>query len=370
MMITSGEILESRLESREKEGSLRSLRSKENLIDFCSNDYLGFARDIESGEGVEFASLGSTGSRLISGNSGYIEELERHIAEYHDSDTGLIFNSGYDANLGLFSAVPQRGDTVIYDEFCHASIRDGLRLGVCKSHSFPHNDLVTLESHLSKAAGQIYVAVESVYSMDGSFADLLEISELAEKYHAKLIVDEAHATGLFGAKGEGRVVELNLQDRVYARMHTFGKALGRHGAIVLGDYNLRSYLINYSRPFIYTTALPKSALIGIKYAYDKLSNVNYIDLKLCNIQRLFKSKIEGIKTFELIESFTPIQSVICGSNQRAKFMSNKLKNEGIDVRPILSPTVKKGTERLRICLHEFNTEEEVEKLVNCLKSVV
>lgn len=370
MMITSGEILESRLESREKEGSLRSLRSNENLIDFCSNDYLGFARDLKSGEDEEFAALGSTGSRLISGNSGYIEELERHIAEYHCSQTGLIFNSGYDANLGLFSAVPQRGDTVIYDEFCHASIRDGLRLGVCKSYSFPHNDLVALESHLSKAAGQIYVAVESVYSMDGSFADLLEISELAEKYHAKLIVDEAHATGLFGAKGEGRVVELKLQDRVFARMHTFGKALGRHGAIVLGGHNLRSYLINFSRPFIYTTALPKSALIGIKDAYDKLSKINNKELKLCKIQRLFNQKIEDGLTLEIIESFSPIKGVICGSNERAKYMSGVLENAGLDVRPILSPTVKKGTERLRICLHEFNTEEEVEKLVNCLKSVV
>ena len=368
-MITSGEMLESRLDSRQEEGRLRSLRTNENLIDFCSNDYLGFARDIESGEDKEFATLGSTGSRLISGNSGYVEELERFIAEYHNSEAGLIFNSGYDANLGLFSAVPQRGDTVLYDEFCHASIRDGLRLGTCKSYSFPHNDLVALEAHLSKDNGQVYVAVESVYSMDGSFADLVELSALADKYKAKLIVDEAHATGLFGAKGEGRVVELNLQDRIYARMHTFGKALGRHGAIVLGDKNLRNYLINFARPFIYTTALPKSALIGVKRAYDKLSNLNYIDLELCKIQRLFKNKIEGIEAFEIIESFTPIQSVICGSNQRAKFMSNELENEGIDVRPILSPTVKKGTERLRICLHEFNTEEEVLRLVNCLKTM-
>jgi len=370
LTITSGEMLESRLESREKEGLLRSLRSNEDLIDFCSNDYLGFARDFESGEDEEFATLGSTGSRLISGNSGYIEELERHIAEYHDSDAGLIFNSGYDANLGLFSALPQRGDTVICDEFCHASIRDGLRLGVCKSYSFLHNDLVALESCLSKAVGQIYVAVESVYSMDGSFADLVEISELAEKYHAKLIVDEAHATGLFGAKGEGRVVELNLQARVCARMHTFGKALGRHGAIVLGDQNLRRYLINFARPFIYTTALPKSALIGVRHAYDKMSKVDYKELKLCKLLGLFNQKIEDSTALKIIESNSQIKSVICGSNERAKYMSKVLENKGLDVRPILSPTVKKGTERLRICLHEFNTEEEVEKLVNCLKSVV
>jgi 8-amino-7-oxononanoate synthase len=331
---------------------------------------LGFARDVESGEDEEYATLGSTGSRLISGNSGYIEELEGHIAEYHDSEAGLIFNSGYDANLGLFSALPQRGDTVIYDEFCHASIRDGLRLGVCKSHSFAHNDLVALESHLSKAVGQIYVAVESVYSMDGSFADLVKLSALAEKYKAKLIVDEAHATGLFGAKGEGRVVELNLQDRVYARMHTFGKALGRHGAIVLGEHDLRSFLINFSRPFIYTTALPKSALFGVKKAYDKLSNINYKEVKLSRLQSLYNELVQDGSALEIIESFSPIKSVICGSNERAKAMSGALEKVGFDVRPILSPTVKKGTERLRICLHEFNTEEEVKKMINCLKSEV
>ena len=349
---------------------MRSLRTGEGLIDFCSNDYLGFARDVQSGGGCVSASLGSAGSRLISGNSDYIEELERFIAEYHDSESGLIFNSGYDANLGLFSAVPQRRDTVLYDELCHASIRDGLRLGYASAHSFTHNDLRALEKLLSKASGNIYVAVESVYSMDGDFADLVEIALLAEKYDAKLIVDEAHATGLFGEHGQGRVVELGLQDRVFARMHTFGKALGRHGAIVLGDENLRNYLINFARSFIYTTALPKSALEGVKNAYDKMSKLNFKVLKLSRLGGLFKKEVEVIESLRLIESFSPIQSLICGDNELAKSLSKALENEGIDVRPILSPTVKKGTERLRICLHEFNTEEQVLRLVNCIKSTL
>ena len=361
--------LKTHLEARVKNNSLRTLRTKEGLTDFCSNDYLGFARDFESGEGHGRQSLGSTGSRLISGNTGYVEELERFIAEYHDSERGLIFNSGYDANLGLFSSVPQRGDTVLYDELCHASIRDGVRLGYSQSLSFRHNDLASLEKHLSKAGGTIYIAVESVYSMDGDFADLEAIVELAEKYGAKVIVDEAHATGLFGNKGEGRVVELGLQGRVFARVHTFGKALGRHGAIVLGDEKLRSFLINFARSFIYTTALPNSTLFSIKEAYDKLSKVKYNKLKLSFLVGLFRKEVEVIGSVQLLESFSPIQSLICGENELAKRLSESLENHGIDVRPILSPTVKKGTERLRICLHEFNTEEEVLKLINCLKTV-
>ncbi|MBL4657043.1 MAG: 8-amino-7-oxononanoate synthase [Flavobacteriales bacterium] len=361
--------LKSRLDSRQEVGILRSLRTREGLIDFCSNDYLGFARDIEPGSNDAELALGSTGSRLISGNTGYVEELERFIATYHDSEAGLIFNSGYDANLGLFSSAPQRGDTVLYDELCHASIRDGIRLGYSQSCSFRHNDLASLEKHLSKAGGTIYIAVESVYSMDGDFADLEAIVELAEKYGAKVIVDEAHATGLFGNKGEGRVVELDLQDRVYARVHTFGKALGRHGAIVLGDEKLRSFLINFARSFIYTTALPNSTLFSIKMAYDKLSKVKFNELKLSSLVGLFRKEVEVIESVKLLESFSPTQSLICGENELAKRLSESLENHGIDVRPILSPTVKKGTERLRICLHEFNTEEEVLKLVNCLKTV-
>lgn len=356
---------------------LRSLRVKEGLIDFCSNDYLGFARDIEDDFQMEaadkesvLATLGSTGSRLISGNSGLGEDLERYIAEYHDSQAGLIFNSGYDANLGLFSSIPQRGDTVLYDELCHASIRDGIKLGNCHAYNFAHNNLDELKKLLGKARGEIFIAVESVYSMDGDFADLNSIVELAENYHAKLIVDEAHATGLFGEKGEGRVVELGLQSRVFARVHTFGKALGRHGAIVLGDHNLRSFLINFARSFIYTTALPNSSLMSIKNGYDKMSKMNYKELKLSNLIGLFKKLVEDGISLSLIVSNSPIQSLICGENELAKRLSNALENEGIDVRPILSPTVKKGTERLRICLHEFNNEEEITKLVNCLKAAL
>jgi len=342
------------------------MRLETSLIDFCSNDYLGYSRSFESGNAKLLETGGSTGSRLLTGNSELIEELERFIAEYHNSKAGLIFNSGYDANLGLFSAIPQRGDTVLYDELVHASVRDGIRLGFANSRSFKHNDIDDLDRILRNTKGLVYVAVESVYSMDGDFSPLKEIVNLAKKYRANLIVDEAHATGIFGDRGEGRVVELNLESGVFARVHTFGKALGSHGAIVLGSNELKELLINFARPFIYTTALPKHCILSIKNAYDKMSKGNDIVLKLKDLVDLYKNNIKCVGSEVFNNSFSPIQCIMLSDNDRVKSISLSLQNEGFDVRPILSPTVKKGTERIRICLHSFNKKEEVEQLIKCL----
>ncbi len=364
--------ISSELEIRETKGLLRQLPAENDLIDFCSNDYLGFARSKEladkvSAELAEDSNAGgSTGSRLLTGNSQYAEELEEFIANYHDAEAGLLYNSGYDANLGLLSAIPGRNDTIVHDELVHASIRDGIRLGLAKSYAFDHNNLSHLEAQLKRAEKSIFVVVESVYSMDGDLAPLKEICFLCEKYNAQLIVDEAHATGVFGMKGEGRVVELNLQSQTFARVHTFGKAIGGHGAVVLGSADLRNYLINYSRSFIYTTALPKHSLIWIKNAYDIMSNVNFKKLKPRQLHELLKTKIEYHKNVGSFDEFSPIVSINIGDLTRTKSVAKSLQNDGFDVRAILSPTVPKGTERLRICLHTFNTELEVEGLVKSL----
>lgn len=355
------------------EGIFRQLTSQNNLIDFCSNDYLGFARSSELNEKMDQFDLsesplttGSTGSRLLTGNSKFAEDLEAFIADYHNAEAGLLFNSGYDANIGLFSCVPQRGDTVIYDELVHASIRDGIRLGLENSFSFRHNDLSHLEIMLKKAKGSIFVAVESVYSMDGDFSPLEEIVRLCTEHNAHLIVDEAHATGLFGKGGEGRVVELNLGNYIFTRIHTFGKALGCHGAIIIGSNLLRDYLINFSRPFIYTTALPFHCLKVIKNAYDILSKCNDKMLKLSSLINLFKLKIDTYSHIDKIESSSPIQCIIINGNDRVKRVAQGVQNSGFDVRPIMSPTVPEGKERLRICLHAFNTEKEVIDLVTAI----
>ena len=161
----------------------------------------------------------------------------------------MIFNSGYQANIGLFAAVAQKGDTIISDELIHASMIDGIRLSYASRLRFKHNDIKDLEKQLKKAKGNIFIGIESVYSMDGNLAPLTKMARLAKKYKAHLIVDEAHATGVFGKQGSGLVCALGLEDQVFARMHTFGKALGCHGAIVLGSEILKKYLVNFARPF-------------------------------------------------------------------------------------------------------------------------
>lgn len=375
-MFSADEFLNKALEKRRSENAFRSLSADNNLVDFCSNDYLGFARSPELKRRIaafhtdELNTTGSTGSRLIKGNYSFTETLESEIANYHQAEAGLIYNSGYDANVGLFSSVPQEGDTVIYDELVHASIHDGMRLNKADRFPFKHNDLSHLEQRLSQAKGVVYVAVESVYSMDGDSAPLKEMVLLCQKYSANLIVDEAHATGLFGKKGEGLVVESGLEKDVFARVHTFGKALGCHGAIVLGGAILRSYLINFSRSFIYTTALPLQSLISIKCAYDMLSvSVNKI-LYTSTLIGLFKSKIKDLTAGMPVESFSPIQGIILPGNDRVKLISKGIQNAGFDVRPILSPTVPKGKERLRICIHEYNTEDEIERLISSIKELL
>ena len=298
-------LLLNKLTRRKEDGLVRQLFPQSNLIDFSSNDYLGFAKskdvfDLSKNEVSKVASHslpfnGSTGSRLLTGNSSYAEDLEKFIANYHKAEAGLIFNSGYSANIGLISSVAGKDDVIFYDELSHASIYDGVRLSKAGSFPFRHNDLSHLEERLMffkashKKDSSCFVIVESVYSMDGDFAPLKEIAFLCDKYQADLIVDEAHATGIFGEKGEGRVVELGLEEKVFARVHTFGKALGCHGAIVLGSDTLRSYLINYARSFIYTTALPLHSLATIKcvYLFLEKSTVNILKInKLITLKNI------------------------------------------------------------------------------------
>jgi 8-amino-7-oxononanoate synthase len=362
------------LDKRSADESLRTLRvPASGIVDFCSNDYLGFASSIELKEliDVEFnrnnARLnGSTGSRLLAGNSVMAEELEQFIAAYHRAESALLFNSGYDANLGIFSSVAQRNDTILYDELSHASIIDGIRLGYSTFYKFRHNDTDHLEELLKKAKGTIYVAVESVYSMDGDMAPLKELAELCKKYNANLIVDEAHATGVFGKKGEGRVVEMGLEQSVFARLHTYGKALGCHGAVVVGSEILKQYLVNFARPFIYSTALPPHSLACIKCAYTFLEKNTEVIVELKNRIQFFREQIGKIKNIQLISSQSAMQCLLIAGNKQAKQAAGNIQAAGYDVRPILSPTVAVGSERLRICLHTFNTEEQISGLVKAI----
>ena len=361
-----------KLEERRIAGTYRTLKPASKLVDFCSNDYLGFARSSQLKnkidreiERIGIISNGSTGSRLLSGNSVYTEDLEQYIAGLHNAYAGLIFNSGYDANLGLFSALPQRGDTIISDELIHASIIDGARLSYANRYTFRHNHLQSLEDKLKQAKGNCYVVIESVYSMDGDTPSIADILALTEKYEANLIIDEAHAVGLYGFG----LIDQQLQDRVFARIVTFGKALGCHGAIVLGSKFLREYLINFARSFIYTTAASFHQIASVKMAYQLLQESGVEIEQLKNNISLFKQKTKLNGNYTLINSDSAIQCIVLKSNEKAKEVAGALQSAGLDVRPILSPTVPQGSERVRICLHSFNTENEIILLTDTLNKL-
>lgn len=355
-----------RLRERQESDAFRRLTIHQNKVDFCSNDYLGISKNHLINTANNDLSHGSTGSRLLSGNYELMEETEKFITHFHDAEAGLIFNSGYDANIGLFSSVPQKGDVIIYDHLSHASIRDGIRLSFAQSFSFKHNDITDLEKKLStaEAKSNLFVVTESVFSMDGDIGPLKAIASLCEKYNAALIVDEAHATGVIGEKGEGEVQHQNLQAKCFARIHTFGKACGCHGAIVLGSDNLRNYLINFSRAFIYTTALPPSAIHAIASSYQLFPGMLE---ERAHLQKLVELFNDSNHRYEKIKSETPIQGIIVPGNAAAKALAEQLQHAGFDVRAILYPTVPKGAERLRIVLHSFNTLEDTQRLTALLQ---
>ncbi len=349
-----------KLNKRKKEGTLRSLSFFDGMIDFCSNDYLGFSK-IETPQNS--AQYGSTGSRLISGNSKEAERCEVFLADYFSSDAALIFNSGYDANIGFFSAVPQRGDTILYDEKIHASVRDGIRLSFANSYSFEHNSLIDLEDKINLAKETIYIAIESLYSMDGDLAPIGEIANLAEEYGAYLIVDEAHACGVLGPNGKGIVQDLGLNNKIFARVITFGKAYGAHGAAILGSQELMNFLINFARSFIYTTALPSDSFSRIEQVVLQ-SNSDTERNKLQQNIKQFRSLIN--LNSSVSDIYSPIQMIRIGDIERTKNLTELLLKNQFAVKPIYSPTIKIGEEGIRICIHSFNTVEEIRDLCDVI----
>jgi 8-amino-7-oxononanoate synthase len=348
----------------------RTLKDSYPIVDFSSNDYLGFSSQGLLSEEIKRAEasikIGSTGSRLISGNSKLFNSVENSIAEFHEAESALIFNSGYDANLGLLSSVPQKGDLILSDELIHASLIDGIRLSFASHFKFKHNDLNSLSELIARhrdAFNEIYIVVESVYSMDGDCAPLVELSKLCTDNNCHLIVDEAHAIGVFGKHGQGLCQELNIHSQCFARIYTYGKALGCHGASIVGSEQLKNYLINFSRPFIYTTAMPEHSLLAIRAGYKLLLNTDCIE-KLKNNICYFNAKLNHDSSF--IESTSAIHCKLISGNERVQNLEHELSKYHLFVKAIKSPTVKAGQERLRICLHAFNTEPEIDLLLSLI----
>jgi 8-amino-7-oxononanoate synthase len=359
---------------REQNGLLRTLKRSYPEIDFCSNDYLGFSRSgmlreklMSNGKSEEPA-VGSTGSRLISGNTNLTEEAEKQIALFHHAPSALIFNSGYDANLGVLSSVPQKTDLILYDELVHGSILDGIRLSPATHYKFRHNDVAFLEELIhrhSRSFENIYVVVESVYALDGDTAPLLELVEMSlPSKNVFLIVDEAHAIGVFGNQGRGLCNALGIEQKCFARIYTYGKAMGCHGAAVVGSEVLRNYLINFARSFIYTTALPHHSIDAIRHAYQLLIESRQKDILQNNIA-YFYSKTTDIRN--CVKSQSAIHSVVLGSGDLVDRLEKQLCGHNIHARPVKSPAVRPGMERMRFCLHAYNTKEEIDLLISTLR---
>ena len=376
MSISIQQYIAAKIEQRKEANNFRSLKVIRGLTDFYSNDYLGFARDEELKRRVdaevklhEEYFLGSTGSRLLSGNSEYAEWVERFLAEFYRAESALIFNSGFDANYGVLSSLPYRGDTIIYDELVHASIHDGMRNSRATSVGFTHNNVTDLEQKIIAANGLKFVVIESVYSMDGDYAPLKEIAALCEKYDAGLIVDEAHAVGISGDNGRGVVSELKLESKCLIRINTFGKAIGAHGAVLLCSEDMKVFMINYCRPFIFSTSLPFHSLASIKCAHQYLLQSDARRADLFSLVEIFQQQFKGGTRFKLTGVKSPIQSLIVEGNEQVKQIAQQIQQAGFDVRAILYPTVAKGKERIRICIHSFNTKEEVAKLAKVINSL-
>lgn len=361
--------LQSALEERKKAGNLRSLHDIEG-VDFCSNDYLGLARFPLETRPVK---SGSTGSRLISGHNQALAQLENDIAAFHGFEQALFFSSGYAANTGLMSCIAGRDDAILSDELIHASLIDGIRLSYASRKRFAHNNVKDLEAQLEALSGitkgQIYVVVEALYSMDGDIAPLVEISEICQRFNAALIVDEAHSVGVFGAEGRGLVAKLGLEQRVFAVIYTFGKAVGFHGASIVGPTVLRDYLVNFCRPFIYTTAPSPQTIVATKLAYSRFQRADVERELLQFILRYFDENVKTIasKGTSWLESQSSIQGLIVPGNARAKSLEIYLRKNGFAVKAILSPTVAKGAERIRFSLHSFNTEAQMDELAQRLQ---
>lgn len=374
----SWDFIQAELKRLKQEGLYRKLRRVEGeqgptllldgreVINFSSNNYLGLAshpalREAAK-EAIDRYGCGSGASRLISGNMTLHERLEEKIAALKGTQAALVFNSGFQANVGIFSTLVNEGDMIFSDAFNHASIIDGCRLSRAKVVVYPHCNLDNLEDGLKKAPvdARKVIVTETLFSMDGDEAPLPEIVELAECYGAVLMVDEAHATGVFGPDGAGVVAKLGLTDRVPVQMGTLGKALGAFGAYVAGGKELRELVINRCRSFIYTTSLPPAVLAMAIAAIDISIKEPQRRLALWHNCQALR---EGLKKlgFCLGQSQSQILPLIIGDAQKCMAFSEFLLQRGIFAQGIRPPTVPPGTSRLRITLMATHTHEHLNK---------
>lgn len=335
-------------------------------VDFSSNDYLGLARHegIRRRLGDALAggiALGSGGSRLLRGNHPEHEELEHFAADFFGAEAALFMATGYLANLALFVTLPGRGDLVLFDERIHASVKEGIHAGFARHAKFAHNDATACEDALARwrrqgGKGAAWIAVESVYSMDGDVAPLADFLAVAERHGATLIVDEAHATGVHGPDGRGFAADFEGRENVIA-LHTCGKALGQAGALVTLSAVLRDYLVNCARSFVYTTAPPPLAAVAVRFALEVVQGEPERRQRLYALVARARAALGPD-----IPGGTQILPLILGTNARTVAAQEKLQAQGFDVRAVRAPTVPEGTARLRLSITLNATAADVDRL--------
>ena len=345
--------------------------------DFTSNDYLGLAMHPALREAAkvaldDFGILGAGGSRLLRGHHPLHAALEERAAKFFSAEKTLYFGSGYLANLALFSALCDRHDAIVFDEFVHASIKEGIHASTAGRYRAEHSDLSSFEENLKRARADgrssIWIAVESLYSMDGDFAPLEDLAKLGREYDATLIVDEAHATGVFGKTGRGLSEDLDETNCI--AVHTCGKALGVAGALVCGSTSTIEFLINKSRPFIYSTAPPPMLAAALMRALELVDEEPERRERLLVSISIAREKLRAGARDNLPRSGSQIIPVILGEEKRTLEIAADLQKAGFDVRAIRPPTVPQGTSRLRISLNATHTEADIAELGAALDRAV
>jgi 8-amino-7-oxononanoate synthase len=355
------------------EGDLRELAGRGRLrtlceragIDFTSNDYLGLAESEELRRAAADAvtrgvPAGSGGSRLLRGNHPEHEALESEAAAYFGAETALYFGGGYVANFAIFSTLPQRGDLVVHDELIHASVHEGLRRGRADFVAIPHNNVGAFEAAIVRwratgGKGRPWLAVESLYSMDGDSPNLAELFTVADRHEAMVVIDEAHATGVLGPQGRGLAAPFEGRDNVVT-LHTCGKALGTAGGLVLAPKIIRDFLVNRARPFIFATA-PSPLIAAVTRAVLEISRTNPERRdRLARLVQFAGSELR--RRCNIVASGSHILPIIVGADQAAVALAASLQRRGFDVRAIRPPTVAEGTARLRIAL-TVNVDESI-----------
>lgn len=366
-MLGLTEELRQRLEESEVQGLDRHL-SPPMGIDFSSNDYLGLRRDENFRRQVlerlaSESELTAPASRLLRGHSSLHGELEERLAEFKGFESALLFSTGYQANLGVLSTLIGPQDRVLSDELNHASIIDGLRLARCSKVIFAHRDVAAVERTLATphSGGRTFLVTESLFSMDGTIAPLGHYARLSQQFGAELIIDEAHAMGLFGRRGSGLVEQFDIAGRVAAVVSTFGKAFGSFGACVFASEVVTRTLINRARSFIFTTSLPPLVLAAVDVALGMVQADPSRRRRVLELAEELRRELRA-RGVEPLGGEGPIVPVVLGSNRQAMAVAHHLQLRGFDVRAVRPPTVPKGTSRLRISVHADHSEMDLARL--------